>query len=101
MNERLASERRGRFTADELLAAATGHASLGWDDAGEIAPGRRADLVTVSLDSVRTAGADPAGVVFAATAADVTHVVVDGRHVVAGRRHLGFDVPAALRKALT
>jgi cytosine/adenosine deaminase-related metal-dependent hydrolase len=61
----------------------------------------RADLVAVSLDSVRTAGVDPAGAVFAATAADVTDVVVDGRIVVAGGRHTGFDVPAALRAALT
>ena len=46
-----------------------------------IAVGARADLVTVRLDSVRTAGADPfAAPAFAATAADVTHVVVDGRH---------------------
>ena len=51
---------RGHFTAERLLRAATcdGHASLGWPDAGEIAPGARADLVTVALDSVRTAGAD-------------------------------------------
>jgi cytosine/adenosine deaminase-related metal-dependent hydrolase len=33
-----------------------GHASLGWPEAGEIAPGSLADLVTVSLDSPRLAG---------------------------------------------
>ena len=33
---------------------------------------------------------------FAATAADVTDVVVDGRVVVAGRRHVGIEDPAAL-----
>ncbi|MET0415395.1 MAG: formimidoylglutamate deiminase, partial [Actinoplanes sp.] len=54
MNERLASRRRGRFTPEELVAAATRHASLGWTDAGQIAVGRRADLVCVRLDSVRT-----------------------------------------------
>jgi cytosine/adenosine deaminase-related metal-dependent hydrolase len=103
LDERLATERRGHFTAAELLTAATatGHAALGWDDAGTIAAGRRADLVAVSLESVRTAGVDPGGLVFAATAADVTHVVADGRLIVDGGRHTAFDVPAALREALT
>jgi len=102
LDERLATERRGHFSAAELLTAATvtGHAALGWDDAGTIATGRRADLVAVSLESVRTAGVDPAGLVFAATAADVTHVVADGRLIVDGGRHTTFDVPAALREAL-
>jgi formiminoglutamate deiminase len=100
LDERLATERRGHFTPAELLAAATAHGSLGWDDAGRIAVGDRADLVAVSLESVRTAGVDPAGAVFAATAADVTHVVADGRLIVDGGRHTAFDVPAALREAL-
>jgi cytosine/adenosine deaminase-related metal-dependent hydrolase len=34
-------------------------------------------------------------VVFAASAADVTDVVVDGRVVVAERRHRGLESPAA------
>jgi formiminoglutamate deiminase len=100
LDERLASERRGHFSAAQLLAAATAHTALGWDDAGSIAVGNRADLVAVTLGSVRTAGVDPAGAVFAATAADVTDVVVDGRHIVADGRHTGFDVAAALREAL-
>jgi formiminoglutamate deiminase len=101
LDERLAVERRGRFTPAELLAAAANHAALGWDDAGALAPGYRADLVAVSMDSVRTAGMDPAQAVFAATAADVTHVVVDGRTIVADGRHTGFDVAAALREVLS
>ena len=100
MDERLSTQRRGHFTATELLSAATNHAALGWDDAGTIAAGKRADLVAVSLDSVRTAGADPHQAVFAATAADVTHVVADGRLIVADGRHTGFDVPGALRAAI-
>ncbi|AEV82072.1 N-formimino-L-glutamate deiminase [Actinoplanes sp. SE50] len=102
LDERLATRQRGHFTAAELITAATraGHASLGWSDAGEIAVGQRADLVAVSLDSPRTAGIDPAGTVFAATAADVTDVIVDGRPVVRDGRHLGMDVPAALRSAI-
>src|SRR5439155_335408 len=49
--ERLARRSRGHFTAETLLQAATtaGHTSLGWPDAGQITPGARADLVTVSL----------------------------------------------------
>jgi cytosine/adenosine deaminase-related metal-dependent hydrolase len=100
LDERLATERRGHFTPNELLAAATNHASLGWDDAGAVAVGRRADLVAVSLDSVRTAGIDPTGVLFAATAADVTDVLADGRMIVSGGRHTAVDVPAALAEVL-
>jgi formiminoglutamate deiminase len=57
--QRLASRRRGHFTAEALGTALTwdGHASLGWPDAGEIAPGSLADLVTLDLDSPRLAGA--------------------------------------------
>ncbi len=99
-DERLATERRGHFTATELIGAATEHAALGWDDAGTITAGNRADLVAVSLDSVRVAGIDPAALIFAASAADVTHVVADGRIVVSDGHHTRFDVPAALRKAL-
>jgi formiminoglutamate deiminase len=101
LDERLATQRRGWFSPAELLAAATNHAALGWRDAGALVTGHRADLVAVRLDSVRTAGADPAQAVFAATAADITHVVVDGRTVVADGRHTGFDVAAALREVLT
>jgi len=145
--QRLASQERGLFTAEALGTAVTwdGHASLGWPDAGEIAPGSLADLVTVDLDSARLAGAGwargdstaeavhdsgrgsdtggasgpgggsgpwggPAGapdlavleaVIFAATAADVSNVVIGGRDVVAAGRHLLIgDVPAALRSAI-
>ena len=61
----------------------SGHASLGWDDAGAIAVGQRADLVTLDAASPRTAGtgADEHTVVFAAAAADVTMTMVDGRIV--------------------
>jgi formiminoglutamate deiminase len=75
MHERLASRQRGHWSALELLAAATydGHRSLGFDDAGRIAVGQRADLVTIDLDTIRTrgTGAGAETVVFAATSADV------------------------------
>ncbi|GIE95720.1 formimidoylglutamate deiminase [Paractinoplanes rishiriensis] len=100
MNERLASHERGRLTVAELIAAATAHTALGWPDAGAIAPGRRADLVCVRLDSVRTAGTDPAEAVLAATAADMTRVIADGRTIVADSRHTTIDVPRALAEAM-
>jgi len=58
MYERLASRERGHFTAEALGTAVTwdGHASLGWPEAGGIAPGSMADLVTIGLDSPRLAG---------------------------------------------
>ncbi|MCF6376078.1 formimidoylglutamate deiminase [Nocardioides KLBMP 9356] len=86
LDERLASQQRGHWTARELLTAATadGHASLGWDDAGEIAVGQRADLVVLDPASPRTAGTgrDENSVVFAATAEDVRRVMADGRWIV-------------------
>lgn len=105
LDQRLRSRRRGTFSPADLLTAATsaGMQALGWGDAGAIAPGQRADLVAVDLGSVRTAGvADPiAAAVFAATAADVTDVVVDGRRVVSDRAHLLVpDVPGALAAAI-
>jgi len=121
MYERLASMERGHFTAEALGTAVTwdGHASLGWPDAGEIAPGSLADLVTVTLDSPRLAGAPLPGrrgarqeprelnlhlleaVIFAASPADVRNVVIGGRDVVADGRHLLVDdVPAALSAAV-
>jgi len=92
LDERLASRTRGTITADRLLRAATydGHRALGWTDAGELAVGARADFVAVQADSIRTAGggATVENVVFAAAAADVTDVVVDGRAVVVDRKHV-------------
>ncbi|MFF9105495.1 formimidoylglutamate deiminase [Streptomyces rubrogriseus] len=107
LNERLRTRARGHWTAGALLRAATadGHAALGWDDTGRIEAGARADLATVALDSVRTAGPLPRlgaeTAVFAATAADVRHTVVGGRHVVRDGAHAHVsDVPQALARAV-
>jgi formiminoglutamate deiminase len=106
LDERLASLVRGSHDAPSLLRAATahGHACLGWSDAGRIEPGAVADLVSVRLDSVRTAGtrADWAleSAVFAAGAADVHHVVVGGRVVVADGVHRTLDVAAELARTI-
>ncbi|MEJ7726489.1 MAG: formimidoylglutamate deiminase [Actinomycetes bacterium] len=103
MHERLVTGARGRFAPAALVAALTedGHASLGWPEAGRIEAGGIADLVAVRLDSVRTAGVDPAQVVLAATAADVDTVVVGGEVVVHGGRHALGDVGQLLDRAIT
>ncbi len=100
MHERLATFHRGRFSPEQLLTAATRHDSLGWTDAGALAVGGRADLVAVRTDTARTAGADPAQILLAATAADVDTVVVDGQPVVSGGRHRLGDVGALLGAAI-
>jgi formiminoglutamate deiminase len=107
LNERLRTRTRGHWTAAALLRAASadGHAALGWDEAGAIETGALADLTTVALDSVRTAGPPPGlgaeTAVFAATAADVRHTIVGGRHVVRDGAHaLVPDVPQALARAV-
>jgi formiminoglutamate deiminase len=100
--ERLRTERRGHFTPGELVraAAVAGHNALGWADVGRIAAGERADLVTINTASPRTAGAPPVGAPIAASAADVTTVVVDGRVTVRDGHHVRIDVPAALEEAV-
>jgi cytosine/adenosine deaminase-related metal-dependent hydrolase len=78
MHQRLATGRRGVFDPVELIGALTGHAALGWPDAGRLEVGARADLVAVSLDPT----AEPAQAVFVASTADVHTVLVDGRRIV-------------------
>ncbi|WP_329541621.1 formimidoylglutamate deiminase [Streptomyces sp. NBC_01358] len=107
LNERLRTRTRGHWTAAALLRAASadGHAALGRPDAGVLEPGAPADLVTIALDSVRTAGPVPRlaaeTAVFAASAADVRHTVVAGRHIVRDGHHASVDdVPGALARAV-
>ncbi|MCX6399406.1 MAG: formimidoylglutamate deiminase [Propionibacteriales bacterium] len=94
MHDRLRTGVRGHWSARALLDCATvdGHASLGLDDAG---------VVTIDPASPRTAGtgADDHTAVFAAAAADVTQVVIDG-HVVFDGDHgrVGRDLAAAIDK---
>jgi formiminoglutamate deiminase len=107
LDERLRTERRGHWEAAELLAAATydGHSSLGWPDAGRLDAGCLADFTTVALDTPRMAGTRPEiaaeALVFAASAADVRHVVVGGREVVRDGYHLLVgDVGTKLNRAI-
>ncbi|GHA94514.1 formimidoylglutamate deiminase [Streptomyces termitum] len=107
LDERLRTRTRGHWTAAALLraAGADGHAALGWDRAGALEAGALADFTTIALDTVRTAGPVPRlaaeTAVFAATAADVRHVVVGGRTVVRDGAHVSVpDVPGALAAAI-
>ena len=107
LDERLASQERGHWSAKELLCAATssGAGALGWPELGHLASGQLADFSTIGFDSVRTADAVSSSAletaVFAATAADVQSVVVGGRVVVRRGRHaLVDDVAGCLRTAV-
>ena len=102
MHERLISHERGRKQPPELVTALTdnGHRALGWDDAGRIEVGMRADLVAVRLDTVRTVGSLPDQILLSAFAADVDTVVVDGRVIVSGGEHRSFDVTQELHASI-
>ena len=70
----------------------------------DLPAGARADLVTVWLTGVQLAGSSPEyaldSVVFAGSARDVRHVLVDGREVVADGRHTSIDVAELHEAAL-
>ena len=99
-HERLRSGRRGVFSPAELIAAATtdGYRSLGWR--GGLSVGAVCDLVTVRTGSPRTAGASLDQLWLAASAADVSDVVVGGDRVVTAGAHPFGDVGAALTTAI-
>jgi 5-methylthioadenosine/S-adenosylhomocysteine deaminase len=90
----------------DILAMATigGARALGLGDVtGSLAPGRRADIVTVDLGGLHTTPVlhgrhfnVAAHLVFSSSGHDVRDVWVDGRRLVAGGRPNTFDV-AALR----
>jgi formiminoglutamate deiminase len=92
LHARLAGGRRGVFAPEALLAAGTttGSATLGFAGNG-LEIGSPADFVVIDPDSPRLRGVlggdGLAGVLFAATAADVSDVFVAGRQVVAGGEH--------------
>ncbi len=106
LDERLASGERGAHRPATLLQAATagGYASLGWPEGGRLEAGALADLTVIGLDGVRLAGISAAhaldAAVFAATAADVRHVMVGGRWVVRDGAHVSLDVATELSAAV-
>jgi formiminoglutamate deiminase len=92
LDERLQTLKRGNLSAETLALAAANHAALGFPDAGSLTVGSLADFVAIDLMSVRTAGggATLQTLVFAASAPDVTDVVVGGRAIVRDGRHLAL-----------
>jgi formiminoglutamate deiminase len=107
LDERLAKLERGNQDAAALLTAATadGHRAIGWPEAGAIERGRLADLVNLSARGVRLAGISPEtaapSIVFAATASDVTNVIVGGEFVVRDGAHVRLDVASELRESIS
>ena len=97
LHERLVTHHRGLTSPETLLDAATARR--------RIEAGAPADLVTVDLGSQRVAGGGDedllARIVYAATAADVSEVIVAGRTIVSGGSHVEVpDVGEALSNAI-
>jgi formiminoglutamate deiminase len=96
MQDRLRSQRRGRFTLGELSRAlgADGYRSLGL--AAPLTIGGPLDLAELDARSARTIGAAPEQLLLCATAADVTRVFVGGRLVAEDGALVGGERPADL-----
>jgi cytosine/adenosine deaminase-related metal-dependent hydrolase len=103
----IADPRSGPLATNESFRTLTadGAGALGWRDAGLLASGQLADLVTVSLGSPALAGIDPgnvlASVLHHGTKADVTHVALGGELIVQNGRHRLGDVSALMNQAVT
>ncbi|MFM6851556.1 MAG: amidohydrolase family protein, partial [Terrabacter sp.] len=102
MHERLVTNERDRFSANDLLLAASfnGYRSLGWSDGGHLSKGALADFVTVRTDTVNTAGAAHDQIIYACVASDVSTVVVGGDVVVSDGHHRMGDVGRMLVGAI-
>ena len=102
LGQRVTRLERGVHPVEALATMATrnGYESLGWKGGGVLAPGSLADFTTIRIDSVRLAGTDApnalAAAIFSASSADVHHLVVGGRPVVVGGRHVSIDVASEL-----
>ena len=102
LGQRVTKLDRGVHNTEALASMATrnGYRSLGWKEGGALTPGSPADFTTIGLDSVRLAGVDAANAVpaaiFAASSADVHHLVVGGRPIVVDGTHVSIDVASEL-----
>ena len=85
------------------MACRGGAAAIGRDDLGVVAPGMLADCLVVSLDSVFVAPVHrvPSALVYCATPADISHVVVGGRVLIDDGVVVGVDESAVLEAATT
>ncbi len=110
-NQRLVREARGLIGPLDLLdAGSAGGARSLLLPASGLSPGGLCDLVEISTSSPRLAGADPsslspeelaARVLYGASAADVSTVVVGGRLVVEGGEHVALGPPDAVAERLS
>ena len=82
------------------MATVGGALGLAWDDLGRLAPGCKADILTVRRDTLRAAPIyDPFKfLVLAATGNDIDTVIVDGKTIVDDGDVLTIDVPHAIRE---
>lgn len=90
-----------QMSAREALEMATvgGAVVLGRDDIGRIRPGMRADLALWDISGIDSAGSwDPAAFLLAGPR-QVTHLFVEGRHIVEHGRCLSVDLPVIVDKA--
>ncbi|MEQ9038684.1 MAG: 8-oxoguanine deaminase [Silicimonas sp.] len=90
-----------QMSAREALKIATvgGADVLGRDDIGRIRPGMRADLALWDISGIDSAGSwDPAAFLLAGPR-QVTHLFVEGRHIVEHGRCLTVDLPFIVDKA--
>ncbi len=103
MHERLVTNERDRFAANDLLMAASfnGYRALGWPDGGHLSKGALADFITVRTDTVNTAGSLPEQIIYSGVASDVSTVVVGGEVVVLGGQHRIGDVGRLLGHSIS
>ena len=82
------------------MATVGGADALGRPDLGRLAPGCKADIVFVRIDTPKAAPVyDPFKfLVLAATGDDVDRVVVDGKTIVENGKVLTIDVPEVVRR---
>ena len=81
------------------MATLGGARATMFDDIGELAPGKKADLVTIRLDGVTEPFLDPEApivdaLIYKAKASDVDTVIIDGRVMVEGGRTVSVDEDA-------
>jgi 5-methylthioadenosine/S-adenosylhomocysteine deaminase len=84
------------------MGTITGAKALGLErEIGSLEPGKRADIIEVSLDHPRGAPVYNiySEVVYALSATDVTDVMVNGNTIVRDRRMLTLNAPEIIRKA--
>lgn len=82
------------------MACHFGARAFGQDDLGRLAPGGKADVVVVDLDSPRMQPvlSVPSALVYNANGGDVDTVIVDGRVLMQNKQVVCLDEPALLKE---